>query len=64
MEGMALIDEGLGERRVLVDAWEEEKGHGESEEGRVVALGLGEAYHEESPCRVVEKDCSRYNEHG
>ena len=21
------------------------------------------AYHEESPCRVVEKDCGRYDEH-
>ncbi len=49
---------------MLVDACEKEKGYGESEGERVVALGLGEAYHEESPCRVVEKDCSRYNEHG
>ncbi len=61
MEGVALIDEGL-RAGVLADAYEEteEECRAKDEDGY---SSLQWAYHEKSPCRIVEKDCSRYNEH-
>ena len=36
---------------------------GVKQESEMAIQSFDGAYHEKCPCRVIEKDCSRYNEH-